>query len=142
VVERPPVVDGDGPKNDDRDGMPPDFAAATGRGETAPNVGDARRIAAGGAGTHPGPRPVQRASERLSRTDCGAGAICRDGGWLGRLDSQLRKSASFKPFEKASLSGKPEIQVRQSGKTVKQTIFCLALSNSRALTGRGKSMPL
>jgi hypothetical protein len=38
-----------------------------------------------------------------------------------------RKIGLFQAFEKASLSGKPEIQVRQSGKTVKQTIFCSAL---------------
>jgi hypothetical protein len=42
------------------------------------------------------------------------------------LDSQLRKWVSFKPLKRLRYQ-EPEIQVRQSGKTVKQTIFCPAL---------------
>jgi hypothetical protein len=40
-----------------------------------------------------------------------------------------KKIGLFQAFEKALLSGKPEMQVRQSGKTVKQTVFCPALRN-------------
>ena len=38
-----------------------------------------------------------------------------------------KKIGRFQAFEKAFTSGSPEMQVRQSGKTVKQTIFCPAL---------------
>jgi hypothetical protein len=44
-----------------------------------------------------------------------------------------KKIGLFQAFEKALLSGNPEIQVRQSGKTVKQTIFCPASRRLRTL---------
>jgi hypothetical protein len=52
-----------------------------------------------------------------------------------------KKNGLFQALEKALLSGKPEIQVRQSGKTVKQTIFALRWKSTQSLSIRLKIAP-
>jgi hypothetical protein len=54
-------------------------------------------------------------------------------GMAGAPGFPAKENGLFQAIEKALLSGKPEFQVRQSGKTVKQTIFCPALRTSIAL---------